>query len=497
MNVVRRSIAFSVADKYLTQGLLIATTAIMARILTPAETGLFLTANAIILLADNLRYFGVGIFIVQEPELSRTMVRSAFTVTFALSFISASVIYLCTGLLASFYGSPELEHLCAMALLGFLLVPFSSPIIALLQRDLAFKTLAIINVVSALAGSVLTVGCGMLGVGAMSYVYGYLGTSIVVVMLALVARPDFWAFRPSLDRARAILSFGTTSSLITVSNMAYELLPRLAFGKILGFDAVGLYSRAVTISQLSDRMLVSAMQPVILPALAAHIRAGGNAKDSYLRGITLMSAVQWPSLIMLALLADPVVRILLGSQWGAAPPLVRVMALSSMALAPSFLTFPVLVSAGRIRDALWASLISLPPSFLIAIGAAFLSLQAVATSFLIIAPLQMVVGYLFVQRAIDVNWGDLLRALRESAVAAVGTAAVPGVVVLVSPSGFDLNWTQTIIAIIGGGVGWLVGLHVVDHPLKHELASIGSAVAKLLSKLRLIVAARWMATTAK
>lgn len=488
MSTVRRSIAFSIVDKYLSQVLLIATTAVMARILTPAETGLFLTANAVILLADNFRSFGVGIYIVQEKEISRPLIRSAFTITLLLSVASALIVYVASGTIASFYEAPELQRLFAVAALSFLVVPFSSPIIALLQRDLAFKALACINIAAALVGAIVTVGLGLAGFGAMSYVWGSIGASCVIMGLALLARPAFWIFRPSFERAGGLLSFGAWSSLITVLNMAYDLLPRLAFGKILGFDAVGLYSRAVTISQLPDRMLASALQPVVLPAMAAHLRAGGDAKDSYLRGLGLMSAVQWPALIMLALLADPVVHVLLGPQWGAAPPLVRLIALANMALAPAFLTFPVLVSAGRIRDALLASLISLPPSFLIVIGAAFISLEAVAASFLIVAPLQMLVAYLFIRRAIGLTAREMARTLRGSAFLALGTALAPALVVALSPTGFDLGWVQSIAAIAGGALGWLAALLLVDHPVKAEFVDGVRFVSERLARLRPVAA---------
>jgi O-antigen/teichoic acid export membrane protein len=470
MSRVRQSILFSAADKYMSQILLIATTAVMARILTPAETGLYMTANAVIMLADNFRSFGVGVYIVQEKDISRVLVRSAITVTLILSLAMGTMIYIGAGSVASFYASPELKTLLVVSALGFLAIPFSSPIMALLQRDMAFKAVACINITAALVGSAVTITLGLQGFGPVSYVWGFVGASFMMGVLAVGARREFWIFRPSFAGTRRLLSFGVVSSLITVSNMAYELLPRLAFGKILGFDAVGLYSRAITVCQLPDRVLVSALQPVVLPAFAAHARAGGSLKESYLHGFGLMSAVQWPALIMLSLLANPVVHILLGPQWGAVPPLVRIMALANMALVPAMLTFPVLVSAGRIKDALWTSLISLPPSAAIAIGAAYFSLEAVAASLFIVAPLQMFVAYRFVRRAIGLTGAEFMQAARDSFFLALGTALAPVLVVATSPAGFELSLMQTLAALAGGAAGWLAVLAIVDHPLKQEIA---------------------------
>lgn len=165
MNTVRRSIAFSMIEKYLSQILLIATTAIMARVLTPAETGLYMTANAVILLADNFRNFGVGIYIIQEKQVDRTLMRSAFTVTLAITLAIAAAIYIGAGSIASFYASPELKTLLVVATLGFLAVPFGSPVMALLQRDMAFRAVACINSAAALAGFAVTVTLGLRGSG--------------------------------------------------------------------------------------------------------------------------------------------------------------------------------------------------------------------------------------------------------------------------------------------------------------------------------------------
>ena len=472
MSAVRRSILASVADKYLSQGIAMVTLAVMSRILTPAEIGLYMLANTVILLADNLRVFGIGIYIVQAQSLDRVAIRSAFTVTLLMSAGIILGIMLTADLIAHFFHEPELARLVSIAALAFCVIPFGSPIVALLQRELAFTTLAYMNVTAAVMGAAVTIGLGAAGFGPASYLWGFVASSAGLAVLAILFRPDFWIFRPSLAGARRILSFGAVSSSVTVINMAYDLLPRLALGRLLGVDAVGVYARAVTICQLPDRAIVSALQPVVLPAMAAHNRAGGDLKAGYLRGLTLMSAVQWPALIMLALLADPVVRVLLGPQWGETGPLVRMIALATMALAPAFLNFPVLVAVGRIRDTLISSLISLPPSILIVIGAATIGLWQVAASMFLVAPLQMFVALQFVRRAIDITWHELFAAVSRSAAMAIGTAFLPCLVLILSADGFDLSAGATAVALFGGAIGWLVTLLVTGHPLKTELLSV-------------------------
>lgn len=472
MSAIRRSVVASFADKYVSQVIAVATLAVMSRILTPAEIGLYMLANTVIMLADNLRLFGIGTYIVQARELDRVAIRTAFTVTLVVSIGVALAINLTASRISGFFHAPELARLVSLSTLAFCVLPFGAPLVALLQRELAFTALAWMNVAAAFINAAVTIALGATGFGAASYVWGFVAASAAATIMAILFRPDLWIFRPSLAGARRIISFGMLSSSVTLINVAYDLLPRLALGRLLGVDAVGIYARAVTVCQLPDRAIVSALQPVVLPAMAAHSRSGGHLKASYLRGLTLMSAIQWPALMMLALLADPVVRLLLGPQWGEAVPLARMIALATMALAPAFLTFPVLVATGRIRDSLLSSLIALPPSALIVIGAATIGLWQVAASMLVIAPLQMFVALLFVRRAIDLNWSELLIPARASAAMTIGTAIPAMLVLALSPNGLALGFGETAVAILGGGLGWLAALHLLDHPLKSELWSV-------------------------
>ncbi len=173
-------------------------------------------------------------------------------------------------------------------------------------------------------------------------------------------------------------------------------------------------------------------------------------------------------------------HLLLGPQWGAVPPLVRLMALANLALAPAALTFPVLVSAGRLGDALRASLISLPPSAAIIIGAAFFSLETVAASLLLVAPFQMLVAFFFVRRAIGLTASEFALTLRANGLLALGCALVPALLVATSPTGFDLTWTRTLLALAGGGAGWTAALLAVNHPAKREIAAAGAFLLERL-----------------
>ena len=234
MSAIRLSVLASVADKYVSQGIAVVTLAVMSRILTPAEIGLYMLAFTVVLIADNLRGFGIGVYIVQERTLGPVAIRSAFTVTLVMSIGIALVINLTAGQIAEFFREPELARLMSIATLAFCVNPFGNPIVALLQRDLAFTALAYMNVAAAVVSAAVTIGLGATGFGPVSYIWGYVASSAAMTLLAVMVRPDYWIFRPSLAGVKGILSFGGISSAVTVVNMAYDMLPRIILGRLLG-----------------------------------------------------------------------------------------------------------------------------------------------------------------------------------------------------------------------------------------------------------------------
>jgi O-antigen/teichoic acid export membrane protein len=236
---------------------------------------------------------------------------------------------------------------------------------------------------------------------------------------------------------------------------------------------------------LPDRLILSAVQPVLLPALASHARVNGALKAPLLMGLSYISGLQWPALAMIAVLADPIVRLLLGPQWLEVVPLVRIVALAFFCVFPIYLCYPVLVTLGRVRDMAVAMMIALPPCFAIMLGASTFGLHAMALSLFLTGPLQVITLLIFVRRQVPFALSELGEVLVCSAGVTLATLALPGVVVLAVGSWGALGVTSTVLAVLGAAIGWVVGLFALRHPLSQEL---GAARAFLRARLPLI---RW------
>jgi O-antigen/teichoic acid export membrane protein len=276
---------------------------------------------------------------------------------------------------------------------------------------------------------------------------------------------------------------------VSLINVFYNLSPQIFLGRILDFTAVGLYSRATGVTQVFDKLVGQVLGPVIMPAIFAENRAGTGLRKIYLDSITLLSAIQWPALIFLAIMARPIILIWLGATWVEIIPLVQILCLANLALFAACLTYPVLVAVGHVRDALISSLISLPPSLLLIFAASFVSIEAVAASALLTLPLQAFVAIYFISRHLDIKPRDLLRAISKSAL--VTLVSVTPAIICASFAAFQM--IQPILglalACFGAAICWLLGLLATRHPLLPLLQQAGSAIFGRL-QLKLALSAR-------
>jgi O-antigen/teichoic acid export membrane protein len=485
MNTVQRSIFFSAVERYASLALFFGATAVLSRLLTPKEFGTYAVVNALtVVIGASFQEFGGANYLIQKHELSRASVRTAFTITFGISALIGAALFVSAGALSRFFEQDSLTKGIAVSALSFLLMPFSGTLSALFRREMDFGKLAICNLAANSSSALISIALAMWNFSFMAPIWGSFAGNVVLTVMLLAWHRDLRIFRPSLREWRDIIGFGVYSSGVSVINVFYNLAPQLFLARILDFASVGLYSRATNITQMFDKLVTQVLNPVIMPAIVAQSKAGANLKHVYLDSIQLLAAVQWPFLLFVAIMARPIILIWLGENWLEIVPLVRVLCIANMALFAACLSYPVLVALGRVRDALVSSFVSLPPSLLVVLCAAFFGVQAVAASALLTLPFQAAVAIYFIGRRLAVGPGDVARALMKSAaVTALTAIGMAGCAALIN-GGIITSLVGLISASCVGALCWWLGLTLTRHPLLDRLNDLAGRLGTMSPLLR-------------
>ncbi len=159
---------------------------VLARLLTPAEIGVFVVALAVIMTLGALRDFGIPRYLIKEREITEAKLATVFGVSLLFGWSLAVALYLGRHAAARFYGTPELADILAVLAVTFLLLPIGQPALAMLRREQRYGQLTVNALSAALGGAATSITFAVLGFGPISMAYGAL-------VAAALAYPSSWS----------------------------------------------------------------------------------------------------------------------------------------------------------------------------------------------------------------------------------------------------------------------------------------------------------------
>src|SRR6185437_6547862 len=154
MSSVQHSIFFSAIDRYGSFLLFLIVAAVLSRLLTPSEFGVYAVVNAVILVFTvSFQEFGGANYLIQKQALSQSNIRTAFTIIFGISALIGLCLFLAADVFVWMFKEQGLKPGIRVSSLNLLLTPFAVVMAALLRREMAFNKLAICNLASTFAGA--------------------------------------------------------------------------------------------------------------------------------------------------------------------------------------------------------------------------------------------------------------------------------------------------------------------------------------------------------
>jgi O-antigen/teichoic acid export membrane protein len=472
MTTVRRALALSFLERYLSIVLALASNMILARLLTPHEIGQYSVTLAVIGVAQVLRDFGIGNYLIQEKELTDQHLGTAFALSLMLGGTLALGVFALAPLAASFYGEPAMATTMRIAAINFLILPFCTVRLALLRRAMRFKALLYVSLAGTLVGITVTVLLAFLGWGADSMAAGAVAQNLATALGTWLAHEDRRLHRPTLALWRPLLNFGGQSALTNVVTTVSMDANDLVVGKVLGFEPVAMLSRGQGLVNLFQRDVIGAVRNVALPALAQSFRQNEDVNAKFRHWVSTLALIGWPFFGWLALYSLEALRLLFGPQWDQAAAIVPVLCLAGALGILNCLVPNLLVAVGRIELLTKIELVLQPTRLALIIAAAliFRSIEAVAVALLIVGLLAAPSFLWVASLALPGLTRGLARALAGSALI-TGFALAPA---LVHVMFWERDTAETmalpgVLAAVIMGLGLaLAAAHLFRHPITME-----------------------------
>lgn len=475
---IRRAFLFSFAERYFNLAFNIVSAMVLARLLTPAEIGLYSVASGLITIAQAVRNFGITTYLIKEREVGRDLIANALGLSLTFGVMLAAGFALFSGSIAQFFAEPRLRDIILVFCVNFLLVPFASVGTALLDRDMNFRAIMMISFASTIVGSGCSMAFAAAGFGALAMaVASVMGIAVGVAGNMILQRGRLLVW-PRLDKCRLLLGFGVFSSGTSILHVVAERVPEIVIGRAIGFDAVGYYSRGNGIMTLFHQSLMHSVTVVTRNALAKRNREDGDLRQPLLAALPRITGVAWPLLALLGILAHPAILILFGAQWMESVPVARILCIAGILAIPGSIGFMLFTATGAVRLIFKVQLASVCVHVTGVSAGAMAGLEYVAWGVVGSSALSSLLCLGAVNRELGTHWGQLAAAMARSLGVAVTTAFVPALVVFgLGLEGGDL-WPHTLLAGFGGAASWLASLYLFRHPLRGEVALLWGRIRR-------------------
>jgi PST family polysaccharide transporter len=333
---------------------------ILARLLDPKDFGLVGMVTAVTGVFNVFRDFGLSAAAVQRTTVTNEQASTLFWINLSVGAILGLLVVAMAPFVVLFYHEPRLLGVTAALASGFLFNAAGVQHSAILERQMRFTTLSVIDIVSLLTSILVGIGMALHG-------YGYWALVATTIVAPLVYTVGAWlttAWVPGRPHkrsgVRSMMRFGGTLTLNGLVMYIATNFEKILLGRFWGADAIGIYGRAYQLVNIPNDNLNSAAGGVAFAALSRLQDDPSRFRSYFLKGYALVLSLTVPITVACALFASDVIAVFLGPKWKSAVTVFRLLAPTTLAFAIINPMGWLLMSLGLVRRGLNMALVLAP-----------------------------------------------------------------------------------------------------------------------------------------
>lgn len=286
---------------------------VFARYLTRADNDIVGAAVIIIALGQLFTEAGFGPAVVQREDLTDEHVRTAFALSLFTGAAMTAITFLAAPLLGDFFHSTGLPPIVRGLSFVFLLQAPGVVAMAMLQRDLDFKSIAMAETFSYFFGfAAVGVVLVLAGVGVWAIAVAQLAQAALLTVILVIRRPHPRSLRPHKKEAVDLVVYAGGMTAARGFNFVALYGDNTVVGNQMGKGALGAYKNAYQLAVVPAQLLGQVMDRVIFPVISRFQTDLRRVASSYLRGVALVSMLTIPGSVLAVLLGPEIIHLLLG-----------------------------------------------------------------------------------------------------------------------------------------------------------------------------------------
>jgi len=317
-----KSLMITGGSSLLCQAITWLSTFVVARILNPDDYGLVGMAGVYIGVTEYINELGVGSAIIQRQNLNEDDVRGIYSIAILVGAFMTGVSVLIAPLISSFFKEPRLIAILQVLSITFFISSAKSVQRNLMVREMAFESLAKVDVMCGIFTSIIALICAIKGYGAWTLVIQYLSMNILGFLGSFYYERKLPGRISDWPKLREMLTFGLGIMFFNMFRYINRNIDYLIIGKLLGKSLLGNYSLAQTLANKPFEKMLPVFNQVFIPFFSKIQSDKLQVKKSLIRILSAELIVFSPIFVLLAITAGDIIVTLLGSKWvGAVLPM--------------------------------------------------------------------------------------------------------------------------------------------------------------------------------
>ena len=423
---------------------------ILARLLAPEAFGMVATVTMVVNFADMFADAGFQKYLVQHEFRDKDDLHAnanvAFWTNFGVSVVLWCLIAIFNDPVAAFVGNPSLGIPLMIACLSLPLTSFSSIQMALFHRNLDFKSLMPVRLLSTLLNFGTTLVLAFLGFGYWSLIVGTLVASIVNAVGLTIQSEWKPRFFYSFALLKAMFSFSSWTLLESFTIWLSVWAGTFIVGHFLGSTELGYYKTPITFVGGCFNIITNATTPILFSALS-RLQFKREEYVAYLRRFQFVVALLLvPLSAGIFIFREPLVALLLGEQWGASTLMFGLYGLvqGPMVLL-SYYSSEMYRSLGKPRISMLAQMLFLVLMTPIMTIAAMKGFDAVVLADAVARIILIIINQVITYFVVGLSFGRTLQALKEPII----STAVMCLFACLTYAFVSDSWVGIVLDIVG------------------------------------------------
>lgn len=335
------------ALRVFTRSLALIKIAILARILLPAQFGIYGIATLVLGFLEMITETGINIFLVQQKEKIDEYIDSAWVVSIIRGISIGILIIIFTPNIASFFDTPQASYILYFISFVPILRGFINPSCIKYQKNLEFNKQFKYDSVIFFVDAIFAIVLGVVTKSENSFIYAMILSTIFEVILSFVYFKPIPKFVFDKEKTMEVVNRGKWITGAGVFNYLFQNIDDIVVGRVLGIASLGIYQQAYKISTLPVSEVGEVFNKVTFPIYVNLQNDKLRLKKAFLKTLVFIILLVVPFGFLVFKFPVQIINFILGSNWISAVPVLQLLAIYGVVKAISNSFFSLFLGIGK------------------------------------------------------------------------------------------------------------------------------------------------------